>query len=149
MLEQPARVIESSEAGIWVEPVAPSGCGVCAGQGCASRQLAEFFQRRPRRYRVQSILPLSVGDHVVVGLPDGSLLRSVFLFYGLPLVFILAGAVIAQLWRPGDAAAVSGALVGGCVAWGLMFITRTGRGVHARPEILRCEQLIAIPSKGN
>lgn len=149
MLEQPARVIESSEAGIWVEPVAPSGCGVCAGQGCASRQLAEFFQRRPRRYRVQSILPLSVGDHVVVGLPDGSLLRSVFLFYGLPLVFILAGAVIAQLWRPGDAAAVSGALVGGCVAWGLMFITRTGRGVHARPEILGCEQLIAIPSKGN
>lgn len=149
MLEQPARVIESSEAGVWVEPVAPSGCGVCAGQGCASRQLAEFFLRRPRRYRVQSSLSLSVGDHVVVGLPDGSLLRSVFLVYGLPLVFMLAGAAIAQLLRPSDAAAVAWALVGGGVAWGLTFITRAGRGVHARPEILRCEQLMASPSKGN
>lgn len=140
MLEQPARVVESSEAGVWVEPVAPSSCGVCAGQGCASRQLAEFFQRRTRCYQVQSSLPLSVGDHVVVGLPNGSLLRSVFLLYGLPLVLILAGAVIAQLWRPGDAAAVFGALVGGCVAWSLTVFTRMGRGVRARPEILRCEQ---------
>ena len=139
MLEQPARVIESSEAGVWVEPVAPSGCGVCAGQGCASRQLAEFFQRRPRRYQVQSSLALSVGDRVVVGLPEGSLLKSVFLLYGLPLVFILAGAAMAQLWRPGDAAAVTGALVGGTLAWSLRFMTRTGRRMQARPEILRCE----------
>lgn len=139
MLEQPARVIESSEAGVWVEPVAPSGCGVCAGQGCASRQLAEFFQRRPRRYQVQSSLPLSVGDRVVVGLPDGSLLGSVLLVYGLPLVCILTGAVVAQLWRPGDAAAVLGALVGGGMAWAVTFISRMGRGRHARPEILRCE----------
>lgn len=139
MLEQPARVIKSSEAGVWVEPVAPSGCGICAGHGCASRQLAEFFQRRPRRYRVQTSLALSVGDRVVVGLPEGSLLRSVFLLYGLPLVFILAGAAMAQLWRPGDAAAVTGALAGGALAWSLRFITRTGRGMQARPEILRCE----------
>ena len=137
MLEQPARVIESSEAGVWVEPDAPSGCGVCAGQGCASRQLAEFFQRRPRRYQVQSSFPISMGDHVVVGLPEGSLLRSVFLMYGVPLVLILAGASVAQLWRAGDAAAVSGALLGGCLAWGLTFITQTGRAVTSRPEILR------------
>lgn len=139
MLEQPARVIESSEAGVWVEPVAPSGCGVCAGQGCASRQLAEFFQRRPRRYQVQTRLALSVGDRVIVGVPEGSVLSSVFLLYGLPLVFVLTGAAMAQLWRPGDAAAVTGALVGGALAWGLRFVTRTGRGMQVRPEILRCE----------
>lgn len=149
MLEQPAHVIECSEAGVWVEPVAPAGCTVCAGQRCASRQLVEFFQRRPRRYRVESALSLSVGDRVVVGLPEGSLLRSVFFVYGLPLIFILTGAGLAQLWRAGDAAGVSGALAGGLTAWGLTFITRTGRGVHARPEILRRERLMANTSKGN
>lgn len=137
MLEQPARVIESSETGIWVEPVAASGCAVCAGQGCASRQLAEFFQHRPRRYRVQSSLPLFVGDHVVVGLPEGSLLRSVFFIYGVPLICILSGAVLAQFLHPGDAAGVSGALVGGLIAWSLMFISRTGRRAQACPEIIR------------
>ena len=137
MLEQPARVIVSSKAEVWVEPDAPSGCGVCAGQGCASRQLAEFFQCRPRRYQVQSSVPLSAGDHVVVGLPEGSLLRSVSLLYGLPLVSILAGASLAQLWRTGDAAAVIGALLGGTLAWGWAFITRTGRGRQTRPQVLR------------
>ena len=149
MLEQPAYVIECSEAGVWVEPATPPGCTVCAGQGCASRQLVELFQHRPRRYRVESTLSLSVGDRVVVGLPEGSLLRSVFFLYGLPLIFILSGAVLAQLLRPGDAAGVSGALVGGLIAWSLTFITRVGRGVHSRPEILRRERLMAYTSKGN
>lgn len=150
MLEQHARVIESSVEGVWVEAVEPSGCGICAGQGCASRQIAELFQRTPRHYRVESRLGLSTGDRVVVGMPDGSLIRSALYLYGLPLVLILAGALFAQAWVPGDAAAVMGALAGGLAAWGLTAFNLAGRGEFYRPMVVRREAIIiANPSRGN
>lgn len=149
MLEQHARVIESSEAGVWVEPVEPSGCGVCAGQGCASRQIAELFQRYPRRYQVESHFDVSAGDRVVIGMPEGSVVRSALSLYGLPLLFILAGALLAQAWSPGDAIAVLGAVLGGLVAWGLTGFNLVGRDTRYRPVVMRREAMIMVnTSKG-
>lgn len=112
MLEQYARVVQSSEQGVWVKPSEPQGCGVCAGQGCASRRIAELFQRVPRQYQVESHVALSAGDHVIVGLPEGSVLRSALILYGMPLILMLAGALLAQLWFAGDVGAVVGAVAG-------------------------------------
>jgi len=139
MLEQHARVTESSAAGVWVEAIEPPGCGTCAGQGCASRQIAELFQRRPRRFRVDSTLTLSAGDHVVVGVPDGSLIRIALRLYGLPLLLILVGAITAHAWIPGDAAAVAGALLGGFAAWGLAALNLAASGASHRPVVVRQE----------
>ena len=134
MLEQTAEVVRSAADGIWVRAVEPSGCGTCGGHGCASRRIAELFQRKPRQFLVDCDLSLSPGDRVVIGIPRGSVLRSAARAYGLPLGLMLAGALLAQAMVPGDAAAFGGLLLGGGVAW---LLARGGRA--ARPVVLRRE----------
>ena len=77
------------------------------------------------------------GDDVIVGLPEGNLLRGVLYVYGLPLTSMLLGAVVAQSISPGDAWAVTGALVGlllaGASIYGTSFSSLTG----SRPRVIR------------
>jgi sigma-E factor negative regulatory protein RseC len=136
MLEQTAEVIKTAADGIWVQAVEPSGCGTCGGQGCASRRIAEMFQRKPRHFLVDCDLSLSPGDRVVVGVARGSVLRSALRAYGLPLGLMLAGALLAQAVQPGDGPAVVGMLLGGVAGW---LAARGGRA--ARPVVLRREDV--------
>lgn len=134
MLEQTAEVIKTAADGIWVRAVEPSGCGTCGGQGCASRRIAEMFQRKPRLFLVDCDLSLSPGDRIVVGIANGSVLNSALRVYGLPLGLMLAGALLAQAIQPGDGSALVGMLLGGLVGW---LVARGGRA--ARPVVLRRE----------
>jgi sigma-E factor negative regulatory protein RseC len=136
MLEQTAEVIKTAADGIWVQAVEPSGCGTCGGQGCSSRRIAELFQRKPRLFVVDCDLSLAPGDRVVVGIARGSVLKSAWRVYGLPLVLMLAGALLAQAVQPGDGAALVGLLLGGVVGW---LAARGGRS--ARPVVLRREDV--------
>lgn len=136
MLEQTAEVVKTAADGIWVQAVEPSGCGTCGGQGCASRRIAEMFQRKPRHFLVDCDLSLAPGDRVVVGIARGSVLRSALRAYGLPLGLMLAGALLAQAVQPGDGPAVVGMLLGGVTGW---LAARGGRA--ARPVVLRREDV--------
>jgi sigma-E factor negative regulatory protein RseC len=139
MLEQTAEVVETAADGIWVRAVEPSGCGTCGGQGCASRRIAELFQRKPRLFLVDCDLSLSPGDRVVVGIAGGSVLKSALRAYGLPLACMLTGALLAQTVQPGDGPAVVGMVLGGGVGW---FASRSGRA--ARPVVLRRENMLHL-----
>lgn len=136
MLEQTAEVVKTAADGIWVQAVEPSGCGTCGGQGCASRRIAEMFQRKPRHFLVDCDLSLAPGDRIVVGIARGSVLRSALRAYGLPLGLMLAGALLAQAVQPGDGPAVVGMLLGGVAGW---LAARGGRA--ARPVVLRREDI--------
>lgn len=136
MLEQSAEVMKTAADGIWVRAVEPSGCGTCGGQGCSSRRIAELFQRKPRQFLVDCDLSLAPGDRVVVGMPEGSVLKSAWRVYGLPLTLMLAGALLAQAVQPGDGSALAGMLLGGASGW---LAARGGRS--ARPVVLRREDI--------
>ncbi|MGE5320197.1 MAG: SoxR reducing system RseC family protein [Hyphomicrobiaceae bacterium] len=139
MLEQTAEVIRTASDGVWVQAVEPSGCGTCGGEGCSSRRIAELFQRQPRQFLVECDLALAPGDRVVVGIADGSVLKSALRAYGLPLGLMLAGALLAQAMQPGDGSALVGMLVGGVAGW---LAVRGGRA--ARPVVLRREGEILL-----
>ncbi|MDT3705341.1 MAG: SoxR reducing system RseC family protein [Thiobacillus sp.] len=134
MLEQTAEVMKTSANGVWVQAVEPSGCGACGGQGCSSRRIAELLQRKPRHFLVDCDLVLAPGERVVVGIAQGSVLRSAARLYGLPLGLMLAGALLAQAVQPGDGPAVVGMLLGGLVGW----LAARG-GQTQRPMVLRRE----------
>ena len=142
MLEQAAEVTQTVPEGVWVQAVEPSGCGTCGGQGCSTRRLAELFRRTPRQFLVDSDIALSPGDRIVVGIADGSVLKSAFRAYGLPLSLMLAGALLAQAFWPGDGAALAGLLLGGALGW---LLARGGR--VQRPKVLRREN-VHIMQKG-
>ena len=132
MLEQTVEVIKTAPDGIWVRAVEPSGCGTCGGQGCSSRRIAELFQRKPRLFLVDCDLSLAPGDRAIVGIADGSVLKSALRAYGMPLGLMLAGALLAQAVRPGDGPALAGMLLGGMAGW---LVSRGGRTV--RPVVIR------------
>ncbi|MBW8369833.1 MAG: SoxR reducing system RseC family protein [Thiobacillus sp.] len=136
MLEQTAEVIKTAADGIWVRAVEPSGCGTCGGQGCSTRRIAELFQRKPRLFLVDCDLSLAPGDRIVVGIAQGSVLRSALRVYGLPLALMLAGALLAQTVQPGDGPALVGMILGGVLGW---MAARGGRS--ARPVVLRREDV--------
>lgn len=145
MLEQTAEVTRTASDGVWVQAVEPSGCGVCEGQGCSSRRIAELFQRKPRQFQVDCDLSLSPGDRVIVGIADGSVLKSALRVYAWPLGLMLAGALVAQSVDPGDGSAVFGLILGGVAGW---VVARSGR--VARPVVLRREDVkpVHVKKKG-
>lgn len=142
MLEQAAEVTQTAPEGVWVQAVEPSGCGTCGGQGCSTRRLAELFGRTPRHFLVDSDIALAPGDRIVVGIDDGSVLKSAFRAYGLPLGMMLTGALLAQVVQPGDGPALAGLLIGGAIGW---MLARGGR--MARPRVLRRDN-VHIMQKG-
>jgi sigma-E factor negative regulatory protein RseC len=145
VLEQHARVVTTSQDAVWVEAIEPSGCGTCGGSGCSTRQIAELFQRGPRHFRVDSAFDLKPGERVVVGVPDGSVLKIAFRMYGLPWLMILAGALFAHGLAPGDGIAVLGALAGAVLAW----LWNRG-GPSLRPVVVRRDDAdVFTLTKGN
>jgi len=76
-----------------------------------------MLQRRPRQFQVDSDLELVPGERVVIGIAEGSVLRAALRSYGVPLLLMLLGALLAQWFWPGDLAAVGGMLLGGFSGW--------------------------------
>lgn len=101
-----------------IAPLGNFGCTHCnSGGGCGSGKLAQMFcSNKPRQFRAMNSAGASVGDEVRVVLPEGALLRSSMLIYGLPLLLLLGGAMLGVMLAGTIAArdgyAVLGALGG-------------------------------------
>jgi sigma-E factor negative regulatory protein RseC len=92
MVEEQVVVTSIDEGGVWVEGVQQSACGSCSAKaGCGKHAMSQLGRK------VSLWLPdvdLSVGQQVVVGLPEGAILRSTLALYGIPLIFLLSGAIV-------------------------------------------------------
>lgn len=108
MLEQHAIVLKTEGDLAWVEARESGTCGSCGSGGCSTRRLADLFGRRERAFPVENKLRAEAGERVVIGIPPGALWKSAFRLYGLPLLLILAGALIGQ-HLSGDIGALAGA----------------------------------------
>ncbi|MEA3640042.1 MAG: SoxR reducing system RseC family protein [Lamprobacter sp.] len=98
MIEEQAIVV-SSEAGIAeVEIVRRSTCGACSARsGCGVSLLDRVLGRRPQRLLLVDKLKVRAGDEVIVGIPEGALLKAAVAAYMVPLVGLLAGALLGDL----------------------------------------------------
>ena len=97
MIEERAVVAEAGIGYAWVEIQRQSACGTCqASSGCGSAALAKVWGVRSVRTRVRSAGSLRPGDEVIIGLTDGVLLRGALLVYLLPLMLLLAGALLGE-----------------------------------------------------
>ena len=97
MIEELAVVVEAGDGYAWVETQRRSACGACsASDGCGTGTLAKVWGERRVRVRAISTWPLRPGDAVIVGLAEGALLGGSLLVYLLPIVLLLAGALLGQ-----------------------------------------------------
>jgi len=141
MLETPAIVVKTEDRAALVEADFGGGCGsgLCAKGGCGTAVLAQLFSRTPRGpMRVANPIEARMGERVVVGVEEGSLLRATLIAYLLPLVLFVAGALAAQELRAGDGATALGAIAGLLMGWAVArFLSRHGRAAGGEPVILR------------
>jgi sigma-E factor negative regulatory protein RseC len=134
MLEQHAIILKTEGGLAWVEARESGSCGSCGTGGCSTRRLADLFGRRERAFPVDNVLRAAAGERVVIGIPPGALWRSAFRLYGLPLVLLLAGALLGQHLQ-GDLGALAGA-AGGLALGALAQRTRASSRAF-QPVMLR------------
>ena len=146
MLEETASVVRVEAGEVWVETQRRSTCSSCAVEkGCGTATLAKVLGRRRTLVRVLSDLPLAVGDQVVIGIREQALVRGSLAVYAVPLLLMLAGAIIGELgagqglWGSAEVASVLLG-TGGLVA-GLVWLKRFSRRIHDdtdyQPVVLR------------
>jgi len=100
------RNVEGDQADVEVEQ---GGCGRCNEPGgCGGQSLTRMFASGPRKFRVDNQFGASVGDRVTIAIAAGNVRRSANLAYGIPLLAMIAGAVIGTAVR-GDLGGMLGA----------------------------------------
>ncbi len=126
MIEEQAIVV-SSEAGIAeVEIVRRSTCGACSARsGCGVSLLDRVLGRRPQRLLLVDKLSVRPGDEVIVGIPEGALLKAAVAAYMVPLIGLLAGAIGGDLLRVDGSSGQSLPLLTGAVGFSVaLLVTR-------------------------
>lgn len=142
MVEQQAEITRTSENQVWVKPLRAS-CQGCAGS-CSLPGGAASSREAGIPLTVRDPAKWSPGDRVLLATPESFLLVTSLMVYGLPLLGLLAGAMLgASLaqshmpeWR--EAWSVAGALLGFCSGLWLVRIVRASpyypsRSVSIRP----------------
>jgi sigma-E factor negative regulatory protein RseC len=141
VIEEQGRVVAVEPGAVWVETVRHTACQSCAAsKGCGHALLDS--QRAGARARVRALTADSyrLDDLVIVGIPEGLLMRGAIMVYLLPLLMLFAGALLGQQFGGfvADPAAVGGlaGLAGG------FFINRWYSVRHRRdpamhPQVLR------------
>jgi sigma-E factor negative regulatory protein RseC len=136
LIETPARIIRLDGDAAWVASEAPASCGACAGKGCGSSLFARLWHPREPEYRVDNPIGAGVGEQVVVGVPDGALLRASLASYVVPLLLLLLGAGTGDALF-GEPGALVGGLSGLLLAAGWL---RSRREPRVAPAILRRDE---------
>jgi sigma-E factor negative regulatory protein RseC len=153
LIEEQATVVRVDQTIAWVEAMRRSTCGQCsAAAGCGTSLLDRFLGRRPLRLEVENSLDVGTGDRVIVGVPEGAMLRAAAAAYLGPLLGLLLGAVLGRhlglAWlaplAPGGGEWLS--LLGGGVGFGLALRLVAGysrslaRDPRFRPVLLRRDE---------
>jgi sigma-E factor negative regulatory protein RseC len=97
MIEETARIVRVDHEFAFVETQQRAPCGSCQSTGsCSTTVLAGLFKRRPNELKVLNAIDAKPGEQVVIGIQEGALVKISLLVYLIPLVGILAGAIIVQ-----------------------------------------------------
>lgn len=133
LVEGIARVV-ALEGGIaWLEPEQVSACGGCKSAGLCGATGGDSRRAIARRFPLVNDVGLRVGERIVIGTYEDTLLRASLVAYALPVVTMLGAAVAGQAMFGGDAGAVIGAALG--LAVGLVLARLWAGQLSARGEL--------------
>lgn len=151
MVEEQAVVVDVDNEIAMLEVVRRTPCSLCGQtRGCGASLWGKLLRHRPHIFKAANQVNAKVGDYVVVGIEEQALLRGSLLAYGVPLIAMMVGALIAvAFWSANgnrDVSAVIGAVLG--LALGLLWVRghATGHGLDSRyqPVILRVGDRVVI-----
>lgn len=113
MITENGKVVAIDGDRAWVQTIRNSACQSCAARhGCGQRALAGATGGRANQVLVANELEARVGDEVTLAIDEAALLRASLLVYAVPLLLMVAGAVLGHGAGGQDLMAIIGALSG-------------------------------------
>jgi sigma-E factor negative regulatory protein RseC len=142
MIEETGKVLSIEEGFADVETIRTSSCTSCrARHGCGHHAIAQVSSANRMRMRAIDPLTVEVGQKVVVGIPEDTLLQASVWMYMVPLLGLVGGAVLPSLWGGESGIAVIMSIIG--FAGGLLLARNKSKqemnNLDYYPKILRIE----------
>jgi sigma-E factor negative regulatory protein RseC len=98
MIKEQATVISLSGDIAEVQMQRQSACSHCEmSRGCGTGAIGRLLGKRSKPVEIKVDQDLKPGDQVEIGLPDKAFLRAGLLIYGMPLLGLFIGLVLAEL----------------------------------------------------
>ena len=123
MIEQVAHVQAIDQTSVWLDTLRLSTCNSCSMKsGCGQRLMNQATDCKRSRIElpIPQYMTLNVGDGVVLGIPQKAFIKASVLTFAMPLVWMLACALLAQWLTLSEPATVVAALLG--LGLGLLFL---------------------------
>lgn len=99
MIEEAAIVTRVAKGQVWIRSLQSGACGGCMQKAtCGTATLAKWLPKR--EFAIDCDRDLLVGDQVRVAIDDSHLLLSSLVLYLLPLLTMLAGVGMANVFLP-------------------------------------------------
>lgn len=104
MITESGTVVAVEDDSLWVQTLRKSACDTCQSRsGCGQRLLSSGNQQSGSLRVLLNKRPahaFSIGDEVTIGIPEGVVAHSSLIAYLLPLIFLIAGALVADgIWQ--------------------------------------------------
>ena len=97
MITENAIVVSIIDDQTWIETQRKSVCGQCsASKGCGTSVLSKVIGNKLSKMKAINNVNAKVGDEVVVGLNENSLLKGAFMTYLLPLIYLFLFSFLGQ-----------------------------------------------------
>jgi len=98
MIEEQGTVVAVQDDWVWVQTERKTVCGQCAAnKGCGTSVLAKVLGKKTSSIAVIKTLPVKIGDEVVIGIEENSLVKGSLLIYALPLLLLIAFGLLGEV----------------------------------------------------
>lgn len=158
MIEESGLVVGCRGDWAEIETLRRTSCGACAARaGCGVSLLDRFLGRRATRIVARNRIAAEVGQRVMVGIPEATLVTAALAAYLVPVLALIVGGLLVQGladqlgWPETDLAGIGGSVLGlgASLAW-LARYSRARRGdARYQAVVLRIEAgpgvLVALP----
>jgi sigma-E factor negative regulatory protein RseC len=144
MIEQQARVVEIKEGKLLLQVQRQSACGSCsASKGCGTSVLSNIVGQKFSRLQADNNINASVGDMVVVALPEKALVRASVVMYIIPVFGMFVFALLADYFLDATEghdllialSAIAGLLSGSIISRG--YFSRRSSSEQFSPVVIR------------
>ena len=103
MLTESALVIHRQGNQVQLELQRSSACDNCElSKGCGTGALGRLIGRRSRPLTLETDQDCKAGDTVILELPESALVRASLMLYGLPLIGLVVGGLLATFFALPD-----------------------------------------------
>ena len=97
MITEKAIVVSVIDDQTWIQTQRKSTCGQCsANKGCGTSVLSKVVGNKLSKMKAINKINAQIGDEVIVGLTEQSILKGAFMAYLSPLLYLFLFAFIGQ-----------------------------------------------------